>query len=243
VTYAVYTHAERPDLAEEAAGLSDEFWPEYNMHGDVTNVHWHRMRLEFPELQFVLYDEEAGELVAEGHTLAVPWDGTAEGLPDGFDGIFELGFGDEQKTALCAMAAEIRPGHQGTGLAAELLRLMRGLAERQGLGAVLAAVRPSWKERYPLAPIGEYAHWTREDGLPFDPWLRVHVRLGAELSRPEPRSLKISGTVREWEEWTQMAFPVSGEYVFPRGLATVSIDRDADLGLYYEPNVWLVHRI
>jgi GNAT superfamily N-acetyltransferase len=241
--YAVYTHAERPDLAEQAAGLGDEFWPEYNMHGDVTNAYWGRMRLEFPELQFVLYDEDAGALVAEGHTMPVPWDGTTDGLPDGFDGIFELGFGAEPKTALCAMAAEIRPAYQGGGLAAEMLRLMRGLAERQGLGAVLAAVRPSWKERYPLVPIDEYARWTREDDLPFDPWIRVHVRLGAELSRPEPRSLKISGTVAEWEEWTQMAFPVSGEYVFPRGLAMVSIDREADLGLYYEPNVWLVHHV
>jgi GNAT superfamily N-acetyltransferase len=243
MSYTVYTHAERPDLAEEAAGMSDEFWPEYNMHGDVTNAFWRQMRLEFPELQFVLWDEEAGELVAEGHTLAVPWDGTTEGLPDGYDGIFELGLGDAPKTALCAMAAEIRPAYQGSGLAVEMLRLMRGVAERNGLGAVLAAVRPSWKERYPLAPIDEYARWTREDGLPFDPWIRVHVRLGAELSRPEPSSLKISGTVAEWEEWTQMAFPVSGEYVFPRGLATVSIDRAADLGLYYEPNVWLVHRV
>jgi hypothetical protein len=40
-----------------------------------------------------------------------------------------------------------------------------------------------------------------------------------------------------------MAFPVSGDYVFPRGLATVSIDRKADRGLYFEPNVWLVHRL
>jgi hypothetical protein len=141
------------------------------------------------------------------------------------------------------MAAEIRPGYQGGGLAAELLRLMRAVAERQGLGAVLACVRPSWKERYPLAPIDEYAHWTREDGLPFDPWIRVHVRLGAELSRPEPRSLRITGTVAEWESWTEMAFPVSGDYVFPQGLATVSIDREADRGLYFEPNVWLVHRL
>ena len=241
--YAVYTHAERPDLAEQAAGLGDEFWPEYNMHGDVTNAHWLRMRTELPELQFVLYDEEARELVAEGHTMAVPWDGTTDGLPDGYDGIFELGFGAEPKTALCAMAAEIRPGYQGGGLAAEMLRLMRGVAERQGLGAVLACVRPSLKERYPLARIDEYARWTREDGLPFDPWIRVHVRLGAELSRPEPRSLRITGTVAEWESWTEMAFPVSGDYVFPRGLATVSIDREADRGLYFEPNVWLVHRL
>jgi len=243
MTYSVHRHSERPDLAARAAELGAEIWPEYNLHGDVTNREWRRMRLEFPEYQFVLYDDAADAIVAEGHTLAVPWDGSVEGLPMGFDGIFELGFGDEPKTALAAMAAEIRPGFQGGGLAVRLLELMRDLARSHGLSDLIAAVRPSLKERYPLVAIDEYVRWTRGDGLPFDSWLRVHARIGGRTLRPEPRSLRISGTVAEWEEWTQMAFPVSGDYVFPRGLALVSIDRDADLGLYYEPNVWVAHAV
>jgi GNAT superfamily N-acetyltransferase len=241
--YSVYLHSERPDLAERAAELGDEVWPEYNLHGDVVNLNWRRMRLEYPEYQFVLYDDEADELVAEGHTLPVPWDGSVEGLPAGFDGIFERGFGDEEKTALSAMAAEIRPAFQGGGLAVRVLEVMRDVARRHGLGALIAAVRPSLKECYPLAAIDEYAQWSRPDGLPFDPWLRVHARIGGRILHPEPRSLRISGTVAEWEEWTQMAFPVSGEYVFPHGLALLSIDRAADVGLYYEPNVWVAHDV
>lgn len=243
MNYTVHTHSERPDLAERAAELGDEIWPEYNRHGDVVNRYWHRMRVEFPERQFVLYDETNDDLLAEGHTLAVPWDGTPAGLPDGFDGIFEPAFGSAPKTALCAMAAEIRPAYQGAGLSTTLLELMRDAARRDGLPALLAAVRPSWKERYPLAPVAEYARWRRDDGQPFDPWIRVHVRLGGEILKPEPRSLRISGTVADWEEWTEMPFPASGEYVFPHGLAPLSIDRGADVGLYYEPNVWLLHRV
>jgi GNAT superfamily N-acetyltransferase len=243
VSYAVFTHVERPDLAERAAESGGEVWPEYNRHGDVVNQHWHSMRIEHPELQFVFYDEENDELVAEGHTLAIPWDATEGGLPAGFDGIFESAFGEEPKTALCAMAAEIWPQRQGGGLAARLLEAMGDLGRAYGYTDLLACVRPSFKDRYPLAPIGEYARWRRADGQPFDPWIRVHVRMGAEIMRPEPESLKISGTVAEWEEWTQMAFPASGEYVFPDGLATVAIDRDADIGLYYEPNVWLRHAL
>jgi hypothetical protein len=120
---------------------------------------------------------------------------------------------------------------------------MADVGRRHGYSDLLACVRPSWKERYPLAPIGEYAHWQREDGQPFDPWIRVHVRMGAELMRPEPASLRISGTVSEWEAWTELQFPVSGEYVFPQGLATVAIDRESDVGLYFEPNIWLRHRL
>jgi hypothetical protein len=76
----------------------------------------------------------------------------------------------------------------------------------------------------------------------FDPWLRVHTRLGGRLGPVLPRSLRITGTVTDWEAWTQMRFPETGDYVFPAGLALVHIDRDRDTGRYWEPNVWLVHR-
>ena len=58
---------------------------------------------------------------------------------------------------------------------------------------------------------------------------------------PEPRSLRITGTVGEWEGWTEMTFPESGDYWFPGGLATLAIDSDADEGRYWEPNVWMLH--
>jgi hypothetical protein len=132
---------------------------------------------------------------------------------------------------------------QGRGLSAEALRALREAASRHGLESLIAPVRPSWKERYPLTSIERYATWRRDDGLFFDPWLRVHQRLGAALLKPEPQSLRITGTVAEWEEWTQLPFPESGEYVFPHGLAPLAIDRDADTGRYWEPNVWMQHSL
>jgi hypothetical protein len=117
---------------------------------------------------------------------------------------------------------------------------MAEIAARHGFANLIAPLRPTWKERYPLVPIDRYASWTRGDGLPFDPWIRLHVRLGAEILRPVQESLRITGTVAEWEEWTETAFPESGSYVFPRGL---EVDRDANLGAYWEPNVWVRHRV
>lgn len=52
----------------------------------------------------------------------------------------------------------------------------------------------------------------------------------------------MTGTVSEWEMWTGMALPASGEYVVPEGLASLRVDRDADLGTYVEPNIWVRHR-
>lgn len=39
-----------------------------------------------------------------------------------------------------------------------------------------------------------------------------------------------------------MVFPASGDFVLPAGLAPASIDRQADRGIYWEPNVWMIHR-
>ncbi len=243
----ILTARDRPDLAERARGLTAEVWPEYNAHGVVPLRFWDGLYDVFPEFQYVLYDEERDEVIAEGHSLPLAWDGSADGLPAGIDGAmpaaFELREAGGEPDTLCAMGIEIPPRHQRLGLSPTMIAAMARIAADHGLRDLIAPVRPSAKERYPLTPIERYAAWTRDDGLPFDPWMRVHARVGGEVVRPEPRSLYIEGSIGEWEAWTEMEFPESGEYVFPRGLAAVQIDRGDDVGRYWEPNVWMRHRV
>src|ERR671931_549717 len=91
--------------------------------------------------------------------------------------------------------------------------------------------------------VAAMAEAARSAGLPFDPWIRLHHRLGAEILAVAPRSLDVRGTVAEWEEWTGMAFPETGEYVVPGALVPVTIDRERDEGRYVEPNVWMRHAL
>jgi hypothetical protein len=242
----VARYSEQPELWDSISDLSSEVWPEYNRHGDVLNQYWDQLYGTFPEWQFVLFDPGAGQVLAEGHTIPVAWDGPDAALGPGIDASLEAGFalraGGGTPSALCALAAEIPPRHQRRGLSAEVLRAMAGLAAQAGLAHLIAPVRPSQKERYPTIPIERYTRWTREDGTPFDPWIRVHTRLGGRLGPVLPHSMRITGSVADWESWTRMRFPETGDYVFPAGLATVHIDRGQDTGRYWEPNVWLVHQ-
>jgi GNAT superfamily N-acetyltransferase len=241
---SVVTAAERPDLWETTAAqnLFTGLWPEYNHHGKHARAYFAALIQRYAHLQLLLVDDRSGDVIARGRTIPFRWDGRLETLPKGIDalGLTTLRE-DGMPTSLSALAAEVVPELQGQGLSRVVIGAMASVAGDNGLAPLVAPVRPSWKDRYPLVPIEEYAAWEREDGLPFDPWLRVHVRLGGQVLRCERRSLEITAPVADWEQWTGMGFPGDGEYVFPGGLAPLSV-RDG-IGYYWEPNVWVCHSV
>jgi hypothetical protein len=53
--------------------------------------------------------------------------------------------------------------------------------------------------------------------------------------------MRISGPPTNWERWTGMSFPEDGAYAFPRGLARLRVQNGQ--GRYWEPNVWMLHRV
>jgi GNAT superfamily N-acetyltransferase len=212
----------------------------------VASRYWNRLFTELSEYQTVFVDEQ-GAVIAGGMTIPFFWDGDPTTLPEGWDAILERGF--EQldagiaPSAMSALSAVIRPGHQGQGISTEILKAMRRIGVERGFQSMVAPVRPTLKSLYPLIPIEQYALWTRPDGLPFDPWMRVHARLGAQVLAPAPRSMYISGTVGEWEKWTGLHMPISGRYVATGALQPIAIDRETDSGEYYDPNVWMRHTL
>jgi hypothetical protein len=54
--------------------------------------------------------------------------------------------------------------------------------------------------------------------------------------------MRVTGTVADWERWTQTALPETGSYTIPGALVPVEIDRERDLGEYNEPACWIRHR-
>ena len=120
---------------------------------------------------------------------------------------------------------------------------MRQTAGPHDLPSLIACVRPTDKARYPLMSIDDYAAWRRADGLPVDPWLRIHVRLGGRVVRGSPRSMTMTGSIAEWHAWTGLDFPVSGSYVVPFATNPVEIDLATDRGTYYDANIWVTHQM
>jgi hypothetical protein len=93
----------------------------------------------------------------------------------------------------------------------------------------------------PFVPMQEYAARTHADGLPADPWLRVHVRAGGRIVKVAPTSMVVPGTIADWRRWTGMEFATSGPVVVPGALTPVHVSLEQDHAVYVEPNVWVRH--
>lgn len=223
--------------------LVTEGWPEFMLHDRVTGQALGRVVELFGDLELVLVAGD--EPLAAGWAVPLPWSGEVGDLPAGYHESLSRAIGahdaGQPPDTLAILAAGVRSDRRGAGLGTRLLSAFRDRAARAGWPRVICPVRPTLKARYPLTPIERYAAWTRPDGAPFDPWLRTHWRMGARVLAPAPRSQTLTATVAEWESWTGMAFPDSGEYVIPGGLSVLHVDRDADEGRYVEPNVWVRH--
>jgi GNAT superfamily N-acetyltransferase len=240
--YQVYTLGQKPHLEDQIDEISAQAWPEFLRHGDTT--YWNHLFDDLAPYQ-LLFCAADDRVIAVAHTAPLVWDGTVDDLPPKIQDVLARALHDLEAasslTTLCALAAMIRSEHRGQGLSIRLVDAMRGLAARHGLSALIAPVRPAMKAGYPLIPFPEYVQWTRDDGAPFDPWIRVHWRLGARTLGVAPSTMTVTGTVAKWESWTGLVFPGSGEYVVPGALQPVVIDRLRDEGRYEDPNLWMIH--
>ena len=227
----VVTHAE-----QDLLGTESQLWPPFMNQDQIVRAFWPRLYELYPDFQLWVLDGK--RTVAYACTLPVRWDGIPE--PRGIDWAMSNGVAGDPSD-LCAIVVGITPEYGGQGLSAVLLRRMAGVAAAHGLDCMIAPVRPTWKERYPLTPIERYMLWRREDGLPYDPWLRTHERVGAEILAPAPRSMTVTGSRDVWEEWTGLQFPEDGDYVVPGALVPVRFE--GGTGTYVEPNIWMRHSV
>lgn len=234
---ALVTHFERPRLR----GTLPNLWPEFMSHDSVVQAFWPKLYDLYPDFQLWVVDRESSSRKAIGYACSVPvhWDGMPSSR--GLDWALTDGVEGTPPNALCAVVAGLVPEYRGLGIADAILRRLGAIAAGHGLDSFVAPVRPTWKERYPLIPIQRYARWRRADGLPYDPWLRTHERLGGQILAGAPRSMTIVARRAEWEEWTGMNFPEDGDYVVPGALVPVHFKNGR--GHYVEPNVWVQHSV
>ncbi|MEE9442544.1 MAG: GNAT family N-acetyltransferase [candidate division Zixibacteria bacterium] len=247
--FKIVTAGQADILRDENYKMARMVWHDFMLHDPVAK--YFDDLFSEPELmkyQFALIEPDSDKIIAMGNSVPLLWEDKIENLPDdGWDWALAKGIDDYKNkrtpNLLCAIQIMVHPDYHGRKLSSKAVIAMRDIAGQNGLNGLIAPVRPTQKCDYPLIPIEKYIKWTNGENLPFDPWLRVHARLGAKIIKSCSQAMTIPGTVAEWEKWTGMRFPESGRYTIPGALVPVDIDCENDKGVYIEPNVWMYHEL
>jgi len=176
----IVRYADRDDLLEIRSEVLNTF-PKFMNHNAMGWKYWGRLYELFPDFQLALLDD--GDLIAEVHSLPVHVD--AE-LPQGWDEAFERGMELGDGNVLSLLAISVRPDRRGGAVSVRLIEAARQAAAAAGLASVIAAVRPTLKERYPLIPIERYVEWRREGGWDCAPGIAVRGRRVARSCGSRP---------------------------------------------------------
>ncbi|MBM9500143.1 hypothetical protein JWG44_07760 [Leptospira sp. 201903071] len=243
--FQLITFAQAFDEGISKEELDLDVWPVFLNQDPIGKKSYSLIVEKFSNLHCVALTKDR-RIAGTGKLVPFFWDGDEENLPKGWGesvlkGIEDLENGVRSNSA-SAWSIEILPEFRGYSLSHTILSALKKNAASQGILHLFACVRPNQKEKFPFLSMEEYLERKREDGFSEDPWIRVHEKAGAKQIRVEKKSMWIQGTILEWEEWTNLKFPKSGEFAIPGGLVPVVIDRDLNLGEYAEPNVWFRHK-
>ena len=228
--------------------LARESWSSFMWYDSVAKENWHVFFDRFAKYQSVLLDATADRVVAVGHSLPFRWNKELSDLPEeGWDWVIQKAVQDDKIGAvaniLAAVFVGIREDYKNQGLSRTILLSFRPVAKAHGFENLVIPVRPNEKDKYPLISIDDYVTWKNDAGLPFDAWLRIQQRAGGKVIRVCHNSKTVRGTRAEWEQWTGMKFPQSGQYIIPGALNPIEINIEKNEGVYIEPNVWMQHSI
>ncbi|GAA0577960.1 N-acetyltransferase [Kribbella sandramycini] len=238
----ISTLADRPHLAGAELDAGD--WPEFMRHNRVSEAYFWRTLDTFPTTCLVATAPD-GTVVADAHAVQLA---ARPALPTGgWEQTAVWAFADAERgvraDTTCALDISVAQPYQRQGVAAAMLAALRQAAADLGHRTLLAPVRPSRKSAEPHTSMRAYAARTRADGLPADPWLRTHVRMGGEIVGIAPASWLIAGSLDEWRRWTSLPFDTAGPIDVPGALVPVHCDPAAGTATYTEPNVWVRHRL
>lgn len=247
----IVSFAERSDLLPAIDEMIMQHWPKFMLQTSVDDSYWERLyKKPFAEYQFVAITGEGDEEKVIGliNSVALPWKGSLQELPDrGWDEIFTLAMDSDLEELPCdlisALSVIVSKEYRGYKIPQLLISHLKKYAKSQNYLGIVVPVRPTMKHIYPIQYFRDYITWKNERGEPFDPWIRTHWRLGAKFIKIAPESMRITGTIANWELWTGLKFPQNGKYAISSGLVPLKIDVAKNIGEYVEPNLWMFHPV
>ena len=246
--YKIILASQRHDLLKATQLLFEDNIPEFMRHDEISVRYRDYRNAEFSKFHFYIVDTD-DNIMASCKSIPSQWDGNINSMPGSYDEAIEKAI-DNYKTnaglnwnTLIGTSVSVADSFRNRGLSSICIKKMKEICFDYNFKYLIIPVRPTFKCKYPLIELSEYINWVDKDGTPFDPWLRVHLKQGGKMIKVADKSMTIKGTIADWEKWTGVTFPASGKYIVDGALSPISIDYDTNVGVYYDPNIWILYEI
>jgi len=177
------------------------------------------------------------------NTLPFHYDQPLDELPSrGWDWMLTKGISDyeEQRTAnyLGGLQVIVRREYQRKGNSKKIISHLKNYIKDSDFANLVIPIRPTQKHRYPHMSMSAYLD-LKEGGSIYDPWIRTHIKGGAQIIKVCEESMLVTGDLNFWQHLLKREDLESGQYVLEGALSPVTIDVASDSGEYREPNIWV----
>lgn len=217
-------------------------FPKIILASKTTSNYWNRLEKYFPEFQFFLIADD-GELIGFFNTTPIAYHKHLDELPDqGWDWLLTKGIEDYEKgikpNCLGGLQVIIRKEHQGKGYSKDFLNHAKQIVASKGFSNFIIPIRPTKKHEHPKMLMEDYLE-LKIDRKIYDPWIRTHLKNGAQIIKVCNNSMNIKGDIAFWETIINKKITKSDEYLANGALNTVKINVEKNNGEYREANIWI----
>jgi len=246
--YKIILFSQNPALKNLIKEKLKDSWYEFMRHDEVASRYREYRDKEFSDYQFFVVDSSEN-VVAICKSIPSYWDGTEKSLPEGYDMALEYAIsnykakGKSNWNALLGTSVHVFEEYRNMGLSSFCLNVMKDICRKKNFQNLIIPVRPVLKHKFPLIEIEDYVKWRNSDGRVFDPWLRTHLNIGGRIIGIAKKSMVIKSSIDNWSKWTKMQFPSTGSYIVEGALSPIEINCEENVGVYHDPNIWVVHTI
>ncbi len=217
-------------------------FPRIVLESKVTEKYWPRLERYFPEYQVYLI-HESGEIIGFINSIPFHWNKALETLPDdGWDWMLQEGVENNEQgvksNCIGGLQIIVNPKYLGQGYSRKIIAEAKILRKQHGLEHLLIPIRPTLKHHFPHMKMEDYIHYKENEKL-YDPWIRNHLRNGAEIIKVCHNAMNVTREIPYWESLLNRKIETSGHYLIEGALNPIMMDLDKNIGEYREANIWI----
>jgi len=236
-----FNQLNKKQLDQYIDGIAKAF-PQLLSESPIIKRFWSKLEQYYPEHQHFLISPE-GELIGFINTVPFQLKERLDELPDeGWDWMLTKGISDfenkQEPNLLGGLQVIVREEFQNLGYSRQIIKHCKEVLESSKLLNLVIPIRPTKKHLFPTMSMTDYMNYKKESEI-FDPWIRTHLKGGAQIVKVCERSMTIKGDIGFWEKIMNKKITKSGDHILDGALHPIRIDLKNNIGEYREPNIWI----